>query len=147
MLHLMSEISSFRPIPLPLTNDLSVLAALKSLNTELVDWGYSDQPREILYRRLQAEASHALQGGQDPEPWLDETEAWIERGDGLIERIQAVMWNEVEAFCDGDLDLLREYWDTLSRVAYRVQYMMAIIEVRVDTVELGTESIPGTLSQ
>ncbi len=117
---------------------------LKSLNTELIEWGYSDQPRGILYRRLQAEASQSLQGGQDLGSWLEEQEAWVSCGDALIERIQTCMWNEIKNFCDDNTELLTYYWDTLGRVAYRVQYMIAVAESRIDTVELGTESTAAT---
>ncbi len=108
--------------------------ALKSLNAQLVAWGYSEQPRAVVYRRMRDEASEALRAGEDPMDWMEAKEYWVQHGDALLEDIQACMWSEIKDFCDGDVDLLANFWDKLSRVGYRVQYMMAAAEHYIDSI-------------
>ncbi|TFK81528.1 hypothetical protein K466DRAFT_604428 [Polyporus arcularius HHB13444] len=123
-----------RPIAIPVTPDVFLINAIKCLNAQLVEWGYSDQDRNTLYQRLQDEAYEELRQVQDRVEWMRAKEAWVAEGDAILENIQVCLRSEIKDHCDGDVDLLADYWRQLSRVAYRVQYMMAAAEFHIDTV-------------
>ena len=64
--------------------------------------------------------------------WIAQRSEWIGEGDAILDGIQ-------EFICGGYMDSssltpegLETHWENLTSIVYKVQYMMAAVEVRVD---------------
>lgn len=118
------------PLRIPMNPpDTARISQVASLNRRLQTWGFRDNPRDYV-DNLAQEYQAACMDGASFEAWTAKMEDWIAEGDSLLDAIQAFM-------CDGYLDLhtpegLQEIWRRITTVVFKVQYMIAAVEVRLD---------------
>ena len=120
------------PLRIPISPPDTVrISEITLLNHRLQDWGYHDNPREYIVA-LAMEYERASADKTRLEAWKSEKEVWIVEGDAILDGIQSFM-------CGGYLDAmtsegLEEIWRRMTSVVFKVQYMMAAVEVRLDNV-------------
>lgn len=123
--------SCYAPICIPLTPDTVRANQLAVLNRRLEHWGYCDNPRDF-FHTVTDEYQLASQNGKTLEAWVAQRSEWIGEGDDILDAIE-------EFICGGYMDSssltqagLQTHWENLTSVVYKVQYMMAAVEVRID---------------
>ena len=99
------------------------------LNHRLQNWGFHDNPRQYIVI-LNEEYERVSQERSKLETWTLQKEEWISEGDTILNDIQSFM-------CGGYLDYLtpdglEEIWRRLTCVVFKIQYMMAAVETRLD---------------
>ena len=99
------------------------------LNRRLQGWGFHDDPRQYAVI-LNEEYERVSQERSMLETWTLQKEDWIGEGDAILNDIQSFM-------CGGYLDYLtpdglEEIWRRLTCVVFKIQYMMAAVEARLD---------------
>ncbi|KAI9061265.1 hypothetical protein FKP32DRAFT_1576317 [Trametes sanguinea] len=115
---------------IPLMPDTAGRQTLRELNRALARWGYTDQPRSFM-AGFEADIRRAMQDGNAERlAWVYRTEEWVLQGDQILDDIQSFI-------CTGSLsslhpDVLSRLWEELFSVTFKVQYMMAGVEVRLD---------------
>ncbi|KAI1782417.1 hypothetical protein LXA43DRAFT_1104103 [Ganoderma leucocontextum] len=118
------------PLSLPVSPpDTARIEQLALLNCSLQRWGFRDNPREF-HSDLALEHARAALDKVGLETWKATRVAWVEEGDVIL--------NEIEAFvCGGYLDNftpegLHNIWGWVTSVVYKIQYMIAAVEVHLD---------------
>ncbi|KAI1786195.1 hypothetical protein LXA43DRAFT_898449, partial [Ganoderma leucocontextum] len=118
------------PLRIPMNPPDTVrINQVASLNRRLQTWGFHDNPRDYI-ESLAQQYRTACKDEATLEAWTAKMEDWIVEGDSLLDAIQAFM-------CDGYLDLhtpegLQEIWRRITTVVFKVQYMIAAVEVHLD---------------
>ncbi|KAL7284430.1 hypothetical protein ACG7TL_001720 [Trametes sanguinea] len=122
--------SSRNPIQLPITPGTMDQSYLRDLNAALLAWGFVDDPRGILRRfDEQRAARDDGQDGMDAE-WIHSVEDWLLEGDELLDSMQQLVVSGcMSSLCAEELGRV---WGELSAIAFKVQLLMAGIEVRLD---------------
>ena len=121
-----------RPLTIPVTPHSEISQFYKHLNDLLLVWGYQEDPSAIL-PTLQAEfVLHAKSppGESHRERWIWEKQDWVMQADSILDEIEEFISGEIVGRLSGEI--LRYVWQTLSVVAYKIQYMIAAVECRID---------------
>ncbi|KAJ2999325.1 hypothetical protein NUW54_g6950 [Trametes sanguinea] len=122
--------SSRNPIQLPITPGTMDQSSLRDLNAALLAWGFVDDPRGFLRRFDEQRA--ARDDGQDDmdAEWIHSVEDWLLEGDELLDSMQQLVVSGcMSSLCAEELGRV---WGELSAIAFKVQLLMAGIEVRLD---------------
>lgn len=123
--------SCYAPICIPLTPDTVRANQLIVLNRRLELWGYCDNPREF-FQNLAREYALAVQGSETLEAWVARRSEWIGEGDSILDGIQEFIRGGYMDSSSLTPEGLERHWENLTSVAYKIQYMMAAVEVRID---------------
>ncbi|OSC99711.1 hypothetical protein PYCCODRAFT_1372579 [Trametes coccinea BRFM310] len=117
------------PIIVPLTPDVSLESALRDLNKRLRQWGFEDD-RVIFSARLDEERERAATDVNTMQAWVHEREDWIMTADRILDRVELLLSSGALEVLEPET--LRQTWASLTSVVFKVQYMVAHVEVRLD---------------
>lgn len=116
-------------IRLPVTPDMVQWAELQRLNTMLASWGCPNDPRAFM-KEFDGGLERVTQEVRARAEWVAHTEEWVLAGDPLLDSIQAfVVDGCMASLCPEELGRM---WGEISAVVFKVQYVMAAVEVRLD---------------
>ncbi|OJT12473.1 hypothetical protein TRAPUB_10981 [Trametes pubescens] len=124
-----ADIYSHAQIRLPVTPDALQRGELERLNASLASWGCPDDPRAFV-EELDNCLQEASQDTRTRTEWVAHTEEWVLAGDPLLDSIQAfIVSGCMASLCPEELGRV---WGEISAVVFKVQYVMAAVEVRLD---------------
>ncbi|KAJ2962745.1 hypothetical protein NUW54_g14313 [Trametes sanguinea] len=108
-------------------------SCLRDINAALIAWGYVNDPRGFLQCFDKQPGRRATQGerheGVDAE-WIQSVEDWLLEGDDILDSMQNfIVSGQLSCLCAEELGRI---WGELSAVSFKVQLLMAGIEVRID---------------
>lgn len=106
---------------------------LRDLNSALQAWGYSDNPRAFI-DQFNIEVRRASAGeAAARSAWVDDVECWIGEGDRILDDVQALLASGVMESLRADE--LSKLWEELAAVSFKVAYVMAGVEARLDYLQ------------
>ncbi len=120
------------PLSIPLTPNMELRNSLQELNFALHAWGYPNDPRAFIHR-FNSEIQQAIVGVPSARAdWIGGVECWILQGDKILDDIQGFIAH------GGMMSLNPEaataMWAELSVVAFKLFYVMAGVEFRLDQI-------------
>ncbi|KAH9855408.1 hypothetical protein C2E23DRAFT_723846, partial [Lenzites betulinus] len=116
-------------IILPVTPDAVQRQELTRLNLSLASWGCPNDPRAFM-QAFDAALQDESRDVQALKEWGACTEKWVLAGDLLLDSIQAFITSGSMASLGREE--LGRVWGEISTVVFKVQYVMAAVEVRLD---------------
>ncbi|KAI9068210.1 hypothetical protein FKP32DRAFT_1672411 [Trametes sanguinea] len=113
--------------------DTALRQRLEDLNHSLTTWGYAPDPRAFMLDFHQ-EFCEVMGGGKvERLAWVDEIETWVLQGDGILDDIQEFIGSGVMASLEAGE--VAGVWGEISAVVFKVQYIMAGAECRLDQLQ------------
>ncbi|KAI0730520.1 hypothetical protein C8Q76DRAFT_792675 [Earliella scabrosa] len=120
-----------RPVPVPPSPDYTLTNNLGLLNDRLEAWGFCPEPRYVFATAIQEELEQASTDPEARKRWVSAKEDWIEEGDRILDAIEDVICGEtLEHMCNRPY---RHMYRILCSVAIKVQYMIVVVEVTLDS--------------
>ncbi|KAI9069583.1 hypothetical protein FKP32DRAFT_1671249 [Trametes sanguinea] len=120
-------------ISVPFTFDAELLDTIDLLNRRLKKWECPDDPRGFV-QKLNKQISDLQEQDSLTTAWVRELEDWVLEGDTLLDGFQTLI-------SGGSLSSLEcedagQLWSEISRVTFKMQYVLATVEVRLDALSV-----------
>ncbi|KAJ2959584.1 hypothetical protein NUW54_g14471 [Trametes sanguinea] len=117
-----------KPIPVPISPDISVTARLETLNNSLLAWGFDDDVQNYVAAFKETHRRAKEDGCMTA--WVSEREEWLARGDVILDDIEELVGGgALECFA---AESMCELWRHISAAAFKAQYMMVVTQVYLD---------------
>ena len=98
----------------------------------MIAWGFT-YDTDTFVSALDKEIYEAENSGPDLGEWVRKKESWVQEGVQLMQHMEGMVFGDMSNTLT--MDELRFIWRVLSRVAYEVQYLIVLVEYRLDTVQ------------
>lgn len=118
------------PLLIPLTPNTALTTSLAGLNDRLKAWGYCDDRAEFI-TRYNADRHRAGKTGEAYRAWSHAQDSWMTEGDGILDAVEILLGEgALETLSHADA---QKAWRNITSVVFKVQCIVAAVEVRLDS--------------